>query len=232
MTNFPGEFFYHDLFATKGMEYLIVIGFLAALIGFWRWATRPAYVESPVYHGLGISGWFHFPSDIFYHRGHTWAKVENGTVKVGIDDFAQKLIGRPETMEVPKVGERVDQGDVALRFKVDSKIVKMLSPVEGEVVEINESVLKDPEILTKDPYGEGWLFKVKSEDSKKSLRNLLDGILARVWIEDSVERLRDRMGSKLGYVLQDGGVPVSGMARVIDEANWDRLLNEFFLIEE
>ncbi|MDW8001428.1 MAG: glycine cleavage system protein H [Deltaproteobacteria bacterium] len=232
MTNFAGEFFYYDLFATKGIEYIIVIGFLLALVGFWKWVSTSPYAETLVPAEAGFARWFLFPENLYYHRGHTWAKEEEGYLKVGIDDFAQKLVGRPEAIELPSVGEKLDQGGRAIKFRVDSKAIEMVSPVKGEVVDINEEVLKNPSVLTEDPYEKGWLIKVRPDDTKRNLRNLISGSLAKVWFEESVEALKERISGRLGYLLQDGGVPVSGMAKMIDEKNWDRICREFFLTED
>ena len=100
-------------------------------------------------------------------------------VKVGLDDFAQKLIGKVDAIDLPAVGSRLTQGDKGWSLMVDSAEIPMLSPVDGEVVAVNQEVLRSPEILSRDPYGAGWLLKVKSDRLAADTRNLLSGKMAR-----------------------------------------------------
>jgi hypothetical protein len=112
----------------------------------------------------------------------------------------------------------------------------MLSPVSGEVTEINTALLakleKDShaiDALGNDPYGEDWILKVKPENFERESKGLLSGTLARKWMEGEVEHLRSKMSPELGAVMQDGGVPMPGMAKNIDGEKWDTLLREFFM---
>ena len=225
-----GEFIYYDLFATKGMEYIFVIGFLLSLPFYWRWIHTS-------YEGYGFENtssffpWFGLPDNLYYHRGHSWAYPEGNLIKVGIDDFAQKLIGKSTKIVLPRLGERLEQGEIGWRLNVDSKVIEAISPVKGEVVAINKKVLENPEIINKDPYGEGWLMAVKPENLNTNLKNLLSGNLARLWLEESIEALRMKMKGDTGVVYQDGGMPVSGMAKALDQENWDKIVREFLLTE-
>jgi glycine cleavage system H protein len=112
----------------------------------------------------------------------------------------------------------------------------MLSPVSGEVTEINTARLAELEnnshktaAMENDPYDKGWILKVKPENFDRERKGLLGGSLARKWMEKEVEHLRSKMSPELGDVMQDGGVPIAGMAKNIDGEEWDLLLKEFFL---
>jgi hypothetical protein len=112
----------------------------------------------------------------------------------------------------------------------DGKSVDMVSPIEGTVADINDAVVKNPELARKDPYGEGWLLTVQAPDSKLNFRNLLGGALARLWTEDSALRLRQRMPIAMSAALaQDGGVAVDDLTAHIPDADWAQLTKEFFL---
>ena len=88
----------------------------------------------------------------------------------------------------------------------------------------------DPQAaLGNDPYGKGWLLKVKPENFERERNGLLSGALARKWMEEAANQLRLKMSPELGAVMQDGGVPLAGMAKNIDAEEWDKLLKEFFL---
>lgn len=226
-------FHYVDLFATKGIEYLLVIGFLLVLIIYWRFLNSPAKekkaaaVRKPA--GV-ISEWFNLAKNIYYHPGHTWALPEgDNLVRVGIDDFAAKLLGRPDAFDLPKVGSHVEQGDAGWKVRFDSKEIELLSPVNGEVVAVNKDALKSPDLAEQDPYNKGWLLKIKAPKITANLKNLLTGKLAVAWMENTVQTLRQRMAGDLGVVMQDGGLPVSGFAKELAPEKWDEIAAEFFL---
>jgi glycine cleavage system H lipoate-binding protein len=220
-----------DIFATKGIEYVIVMAFLAAFIYFSRYlAHRPA----PETEGGGTvpAGNFRVPEGLFFHQGHGWLRPEPGSVGVvGLDDFAQKLVGKVDSVEMPAPGTRLAQGDVAWNLVVGSVKIPMLSPVDGEVVAVNPEILRSPAILSQDPYGKGWLFKVKSPRIAADTRNLLSGKLARSWMENALENLRPINPENLGPVLQDGGSPVEGLARILGGNRWDELARTHLLTD-
>jgi glycine cleavage system H lipoate-binding protein len=215
-----------DIFATKGIEYLLVLSFLAALVVFWRLlvkAPRPGALAAG-------SGWFHFPRDAWFHPGHAWARPgPDGLVRVGIDDFAQKLIGAPTAVELPEPGERVMQGARGLRFRFGARAIDVFSPVDGEVFERNEALLKRPELINADPYGDGWLVKIRPERLEANLGNLLHDGSAGAWMAAAEESLRARMEPGLGPVLQDGGVPVTGIARNVFGDGWEDVAADLLL---
>ena len=105
----------------------------------------------------------------------------------------------------------------------------MVAPIEGTVSEVNQAMVKDPDLARKDPYGEGWLVTVQAPDSKINFRNLLGGALARWWTEESASRLQKKMPSMLGALAQDGGAAVDNLAAQIPDQDWVALAKEFFL---
>jgi glycine cleavage system H lipoate-binding protein len=174
---------------------------------------------------------FQVPENLRYHAGHTWALSESrDLVRVGMDDFAAKLVGKIENIVLPQRGRWVRQGQKIWTILRDGKSVDMVSPIEGTVSDINEAVLKDPELARKDPYGEGWLVTVQAPDAKINFRNLLGGMLARVWTEESALRLRKRMPVAMASALaQDGGVAVDDITEHLPDEDWATLTKEFFL---
>jgi glycine cleavage system H protein len=179
-----------------------------------------------------IFEWFHLPKGkIYYHPGHSWTIPESDkVVRVGIDDFAQKLVGRIDAVKFPRVGSQVSQGKKAWSLQVGSKSVDMLSPVDGEIVAINEALISSPENISKDPYGQAWLLKVQVPNLKSNLKNLLSGTFALKWMVGIKRNLFVRMNYNLGEVSQDGGVPVYGIARGLDHEKWDEIVREYFLV--
>ncbi len=227
---------YVDIFATKGVEYLLVIAFLATLVLFWvllNKRVRPA--RSPVSStgvGAGAGGWFTTPLDRYYHAGHSWVLPQDESiVTLGIDDFAQKLVGKPSSVRLPAVGDNLEQGAPGWKLEFDGTAVDQLSPVDGEVVATNDQLAASPELVNQDPYGDGWLMRVRVPKMKQNITNLLQSKLAKVWIDTSEDTLRRLVSGELGMVLQDGGVPVSGIARSIAGDDWVRVTKDFLLTE-
>jgi hypothetical protein len=105
----------------------------------------------------------------------------------------------------------------------------MLSPIEGEVVDVNPEVLKDPSVIHKDPYGLGWLVAVNSPAAESNLKNLLRGTLAHRWMEESVATLHTHFSPSTGVHLQDGGHAVSDVLSELPEERWERVVRELFL---
>ena len=173
---------------------------------------------------------FEVPENVRYHAGHTWALAESRElVRVGMDDFASKLIGKIESIALPQRGRWVRQGQKLWTIFRDGKSVDMVSPIEGTITDVNEAVARNPELARKDPYGEGWLVTVQAPDSKLNFRNLLSGTLARLWTEDSALRLRSRMPALAGAVAQDGGVAMDDLTAHMPNEDWAKVTKEFFL---
>ena len=126
-------------------------------------------------------------------------------------------------MSLPVVGARVSQGEPALRVGDEEKKVSLVAPVDGTVVAVNAAASAE------DPYRAGWLLKVKAPRLAANLRQLRFGGAARRLLEEAAEELAARVSPELGAVLQDGGVPVHGIARALSGDGWDETARQFFL---
>jgi len=228
----------NDLLAmqsTKAMEYLIAVAFLLLFIPFWRFVNAKAVAErvvvSEVSRRLGrVLDWFLVPDQVYFHPGHAWARVgDGGLVTVGMDDFSQKLVGEVSAIRLPEVGARLGQGEKGWCLQSESKSIDMLSPVDGVVVAVNGQVVASPEKVNLDPYGDGWLLRVRVPRLTANLKQLLSGSLAKRWMEEVCENLRMMMDPDLGRVYQDGGLPIHGMARGLNPSRWDAVARTFFL---
>ena len=173
---------------------------------------------------------FEIPENLRYHPGHTWALGESpNLVRVGFDDFAARLIGKVDRINLPQRGQWIRQGQKLATIFRDGGKAEMISPIEGIVTDINQAVTLDPELARRDPYGEGWLVTVQSPDAKTSFRNLLGGAVARKWMEEAAARLRGRLPARAGAMAQDGGLAVDNLTALIPEQDWVELTREFFL---
>lgn len=101
------------------------------------------------------------PNDLKYSEEHEWVRVESGLASVGITDYAQKELGDIVFVELPQVGEQVTQMEVFGTVEAVKSVSELYAPVSGEVVEVNGKLDATPQIINSDPYGEGWMIKIK-----------------------------------------------------------------------
>jgi glycine cleavage system H lipoate-binding protein len=182
-------------------------------------APQPAYVEG-----------FLVPDELTYHPGHSWLFRERRHLyRVGVDEFAAALAGPVAKIELPKPGRWIRQGQRAWSLHRDGEKTEMVSPIEGEVVEVNSEVAADPSLLRKDPYGRGWLMTIMVPDEENTARNLLPAGMVRAWMRDAVERLYARQPQLAGAVAADGGRPADNIFAALPAASWRDLTKEFFL---
>ncbi len=101
------------------------------------------------------------PADLLFQSSHEWARVEGETVTVGISDHAQAELTDVVFVELPALGKKVDAGDPTAVVESVKAASDIYSPLSGEVVEVNPAVEGDPSLVNTDPYGAGWIFKIK-----------------------------------------------------------------------
>jgi len=123
------------------------------------------------------------PSDLRYATTHEWVRAEgDGIFTVGITEHAQDLLGDMVFVDLPNVGDAVSTGDdvaVAESVKAASDVY---TPITGEIIEVNEALEGSPELVNSDPYGEGWLFRIKAEDPSE-----VDSLLDAEGYENSID---------------------------------------------
>jgi glycine cleavage system H lipoate-binding protein len=228
--------FGHDPYAAKAVEYLLGVAFLLLFAGFWQYAmggTRlaPLHLMERARRRLPqIADMFRVPADVMLHPGHAWARVEEpGLVAIGVDDFAQQLVGPIDRVSLPTPGTRVKQGAPALGLRADSRLIPVLSPISGRVVAVNAGALNAPHAINADPYGEGWLLKVRPHQLPVDTKQLVSGDRARQWVASSWDELSTMLSPELGTIMHDGGMPVAGLARGIDREHWDEIARRFLL---
>ncbi len=113
-----------------------------------------------------------FPVDLLYTKEHEWVKVEGDVATVGITDYAQGELGDVVFVELPEVGAGTKQMESFGTIEAVKAVSDMFAPVSGEITEINDKLADEPEIINRDPYGEGWMVKIKLSD-KAELDSLL-----------------------------------------------------------
>jgi glycine cleavage system H lipoate-binding protein len=170
---------------------------------------------------------FDLAEDAYHHEGHTWARPEyGGRVRVGLDDFAQKLMGRLSKIDIPAIGSEIAQGEVGFQVRCNDEIVEVLSPVDGIVSHVNHQLLDHPELVNESPYEAAWLFIVEPTKLRKNLKGLYYGEEARKYLNEEKEKLFAMANEEL-RVVADGGESVTDIFSELKEEDRTKLLKAF-----
>jgi glycine cleavage system H protein len=170
--------------------------------------------------------------DRYYHPSHSWALVSStGDVTVGVDDFTQKAIGGISKIELPVLGAQVMQGEVYATLERGSKVLPQVSPLSGTIVGLNNKLASSPGVVNSSPLEKGWIVRIAPTQLTLELRNLLKGGIADRWQEAVNSQVIRWFSSSLHPVLQDGGHIVDNVSDLMNDAEWQRFVQEFFSIE-
>lgn len=177
-----------------------------------------------------ILGGFSVLSNLRYHAGHTWLQRERKNVhRVGADEFAAVVTGDVDRVELPKPGQWVRQGQKVFAFQRGGAKVEMVSPVEGEVLEVNSEIAANPQLLREDPYGRGWLMTVFSPDEEGPSRNLLPTNLVRAWMREAAESFYRLQPQLAGATAADGGRASKDATASLAPEEWQKVASELLL---
>ncbi len=175
------------------------------------------------------------PANLFLDTGHTWIEVKpSGAANIGLDGFAQKLIGRIDDVVLPEVGKEINRGDVLFAVKQDNRRAAFASPIDGIVTSVDKELPWHPEMIQSDPYKEGWVCSLKPKNLAKNLKQLLAADEANDWLKTEARRFQGFFAAQqlenmqLGHVLQDGGQLTGGVLEFADDGTWKQF-NEMFL---
>ena len=173
---------------------------------------------------------FDVPRGYCFHPGHMWVLDEGRqNARVGLDSFGANLLGKVDRVEVVGLNRWVRQGQKVCSVTRDGMTADLLSPVEGVIISVNNEVLKDPSLLTKDPYRNGWICVIKSPEIATNLNNLLQGTLVAPWMQNSVRRLSTLTAKLAPAAAADGGLPVAGLLAHLEPGVQSTMIHEFFL---
>lgn len=185
-------------------------------------------LHSPSYESA--SG-FSLARDYYYHHGHTWARVEyGGRVRIGVDDFALRMLGPQDEIKLPKLGDSVSQNEPHALLLRGQNEAHTLSPVDGQVVAVNRKVAVKAQTANDSPYLDGWLMVIQPTNLRRNLKNLLFGIESEAWMDDEATRLTTMLSETTGYRLAaTGGEVVRDIYGSVPGMDWNRLVREFLM---
>ena len=163
------------------------------------------------------------PGGLFVHSGHTWAKLDSsGALQVGLDGFAQGILGRVDRFELPPDGTTLRQGEPAFAAIQSGKRIEFVSPVDGVVCAVNERINVDPAAARKEPYEKGWAFMLRPSNLSRDLKKLRIGADAAAWLEKEARSFTEFLSLhravpvEVGATLPDGGIHVEGIMETMD----------------
>ena len=169
-------------------------------------------------------------TDYYLHSGHTWVLLESeNQVRVGLDDFSQKIMGPADKLKLPDVGKVYYQDHICMSLVRQGHKAPFLAPVDGIIENVNPKVLQKPGLIHDDPYQEGWLFSVRADNLQRNLANLFSGESNAVWIDQESHRLLSFMETTTGVTLPDGGSIIDDVYGHYPELGWRPLVQDFFL---
>ncbi len=140
---------------------------------------------------MAIIKGYDMPDELYFHEEHSWARVEDGKVRVGMDDMFQKEAGDIVFVDLPDEGDDVEQGQVCGKIQSRKWIGKLCAPVSGEIVEINEDLEDDTTLINEDPYGKGWILVVEPTNLDEELGNLMQGEALIPFIDQEIKRTEE-----------------------------------------
>ncbi len=177
-----------------------------------RTSSTLAANHDPVVAGFAV------PADRLYHRGHTWVRQDDyGVLTVGLDDFGAHLLGTPDEVRLPEIGSHVVTNGTGWRAKKNGVSVRVLAPIDGEVVDVG-----GPD--------KGWYLKVRPDTNPPDTRHLLTVTEAKLWMLRELERLQTSVATEgVGAALADGGMPVENLSDAIPADRRDAVMGMMFL---
>lgn len=182
---------------------------------------------------------FILPGGLFFHRGHTWVNLLfSGQVKVGVDDFVQRLLGRIDSVALPPVATEIREGRPFVTIRQGGRMATLCAPVDGVVSAVNGELAKAPSLLKRDTYTRGWLVALQPTNLAINLSQLTVGEGALVWLKAEIARLQTFLSdvqvverhAVMGATTGSGGVLIDGLLEHLDDEAW-RTFHRAFLAD-
>jgi len=172
---------------------------------------------------------------LFYHPGHTWVKVEKADeVRVGLDCFLKRIVGKVKVIVLPLPGSRCHRGENLCSLIQEEGILHIVFPVSGSILSVNERLRDEPDLIIKDPLGDGFLLTMKPKNLQRDQKYLFFGEAALSWYQEEWERFKTAVISELhhgqervGMTMQDGGIKFRDIKTFVDPERYIQLVSTF-----
>ena len=171
---------------------------------------------------------FKLANGYYFHSGHTWTRIDSGGfIRVGMDDFAFRVLGGPDAFDLPLIGQQLNQNKPGWGIKRANNLADILSPVNGVITNVNYSVKTSPDLPVKRPYRDGWLFTVHNCDIKGALKNLMTDDTSVDWLNCEITALEEMIEDVAGTLSADGGVLMTDVYGNLPALGWQNLTHTF-----
>jgi glycine cleavage system H protein len=232
-------FTYTNIFETKGIEYLVIIAFFAIMVPFWLLLNRKTKVSLSVSKATGLItiNSIRIPQGVFFSKFHTWAHLNvDGDAKVGIDDLLLHITGSVSIENTKNPGDIINKGDLLARINHNGKILKVLSPVSGEIRTTNTEIAENPDLVKDDPYRQLWIYTIKPTNWKAETSTYYLADEATIWMLKELAKFKDFLAAAIvkympdpsgQLVLQDGGELLEKPLADFPEEIWQEFQKEF-----
>ncbi|HCA79932.1 MAG TPA: hypothetical protein DEP53_09385 [Bacteroidetes bacterium] len=165
----------------------------------------------------------------FFHPSHSWATVDSPeTVTVGVDDFAQSVVGKLSAAKLPDLGKTIKQGEVLATLVRGDKELPIVAPVSGSIVDVNSRLVKDPQLVNSSPLEEGWTVKIAPWNLSLELANLMRSSSAERWQGAIRDQFIHWYSGSHDLALQDGGRIAENVCDRLSKEEWKHVVEEFF----
>ncbi|MCF6239885.1 MAG: glycine cleavage system protein H [Bacteroidales bacterium] len=193
------------------------------------------YFEETLSAGIGHSNLemtdvkgFKMPKGYHFHNGHTWASIDSGgIIRIGMDDFAFKVMGGPDGFELPLIGQELNQNIPAWGIKRGTNVADIQSPINGVITKVNHKVATSPELPADTPYRDGWLFTAHNSDIKGILKELMAMEESEKWLNEEVTTLEGMIEKVTGPLATDGGLLQKDVYGNLPGLGWNNLAETF-----
>jgi glycine cleavage system H lipoate-binding protein len=168
------------------------------------------------------------PHGFYFHKGHTWVKVEEGSdVRIGLDDFILRVLGPPDRIEAPLIGKTLEQNADDILLNRGTNKAGVLSPISGVVTAVNANVRNNGSRAHRDPYADGWILRAHSKNLRKDLLTLMIGSETKDFYKSEMNRLYQAIEDEAGPLAADGGQLGTDIYGNIPRIGWNRLVRLF-----
>lgn len=234
-------FTYYNIFETKGVEYLAIIAFLVLLIPFSVLLNRQRRITKQLRANLGIltANILRIPQGVYYCKNHTWTHLEkSGAARIGLDDLLLHITGEVNIKEYRNSGDFVEKGEPLAELDQNGRKLKILSPISGKIIDNNLILQDSPDMLRDDPYGKGWIYKIKPSGWVEETKDYLLAQDATAWTSGELNRFKDFLATSVKkytsgdsmVILQDGGEIVDNPLMEMPKEAWADFQKDFLSI--
>jgi glycine cleavage system H protein len=210
------EFYYNNIFETKGIEYLVTVAFFLLLVPFWIILNKRAKISQKVNEVLGTLNIkrLKIPSGVYHSPNHMWMFMyKSGMARLGLDELMLRITGQVSVEPMKHAGDNVEKGDLIAIIHQKEKQIKVLSPLSGIIRNFNNELKNEAGAMMEDPYGKGWMYEIKPTNWIAETANCVIAEDAVSWTSSELVRFKDFLmaslwknsANQMAQTLQDGG---------------------------